>query len=159
GRVGQDIFAAALEGGVGGDRDHEEEVAGRAAIHAWLALTRQPHARTIVYARRNAHLQPPRAHRLPRSLAGGTEPPANLARDFAGRTELGSLDGVGAHRAGIRLAERDLERLLQVLALAWPWRRRSGRPTCWTGRIGGRCRSAAPAKERVEEVGEAGRVA
>src|SRR5262249_42661509 len=126
----------------------------RPATGAHVALASDGDSRAIVRAHGNLRLDPARAQDGAGSAADRTgAAPPDASGAVAGGAALRHLDVVGPGCAGIGLTQRDLDGLLDVRAALRPEvaHRRAPAPRAASSGRGG----AAPAEERLEEVGEA----
>src|SRR5262249_21376192 len=76
------------------------------------------HARAGIHPRRHLYLKAPHAYRGAETFAGGAGLAGELAGTLASRARLRRLQLHHARGAVVRLLERDLHRMLEVLALA-----------------------------------------
>ena len=102
------------------DANDHVEVAARAAGHAGAAFVREADPRAITGARRDLYFEPPRAHNDAASLAGVADGAGDFAATSAGRADLLALEVQRPRRPRVRLLERNLGRVLDVLAAHGP---------------------------------------
>src|SRR5439155_25270048 len=99
--------------------DHVE-VAARAAGHSGATFVGQADPRAITGARRDLYFEPPRADNDPTALAAVADGAGDFAATSAGRAELLALEAQRPRRARVPLLERNLGRVLDVLATHGP---------------------------------------